>query len=512
MKIDHGSKLASPMLVSGMLGGLAVMATSCTTPSGQRVDPSISIENVKAHISFLAHDDLGGRGTGSDGVDVAAGYIAGHFAAMGVQPAGSNGSYLQEFDTPRGGEVGGDTTLSCTGRDVLRVDEDFQPLGISAEGEFEGEVVFVGYGIISEEREYDDFANVDVEGKVALMLRREPEDWVEGRYSRNAFFAAKVRRAADAGAVAAIIVNRSTEGDPDELSPFRLGGRASAIPAIHMKRAVADEWLSRAAMPNLTSLQEQLDAGKTDQNAAIPDMRVKGNMVFERKRVPVRNVVGILPGKGPDRDEYVVIGGHYDHLGVARGEIYNGADDNASGTAGIIEVARKLADMKRRNRSALFIAFSAEEIGLRGSRHFVENTPVPTKDVIAMLNMDMIGRFDDAKLDSVLAAYGTGTGSGFDGMVTANANRLGINVKKEPSAQAPSDHAPFYNAGVPAMFFFTGIHEDYHQPEDDTEKINWKGTARVIDFVAGIAADLVNVAERPGYKKIDERPQIYRQP
>lgn len=491
---------------------LPLMTASCSTPSGERAAPKISASRVRDHITFLAHDELAGRGLGSDEIDIAAGYIAGQFAAMGILPGMADGTYIQTFETQRGGVIDQATELSFNDEEDFALGKDYQPLGVSSEGRFDAELVFAGYGIQNPDKDYDDYAGVDTEGRVVLMFRHEPPGWREGGYTRNAYFNSKARLAEEQGAAAVLIVNRDPGDEEDELSPFQLSRRGADIPMIHLARSVADDWLKRAGLPDLVTLQAALDKGDTSVNAPVPGIRVSGETAFSPRMVKVRNVVGILEGLGPARDEFVVIGGHYDHLGERGGQIYNGADDNASGTAGIIEVARTLALQNKRNRSALFIAFSAEESGLIGSRHFVRESPVAIESMVSMLNMDMIGRFNDADQGSILAAYGVGTGSSFESLVDHHGEGLGIALKKEQSANGPSDHAPFYNSGVPAMFFFTGIHDDYHRPEDDIDKIDWRGTARVIDFVAGIAVDLVNARTRPEYRKIEGRPVIYRQP
>lgn len=308
----------------------------------------ISPDRFLAHIAVLAHDDLEGRGTGSPGIDLAAGYIAGQFAAAGLAPGGPDGSYFQPFTIDR-----------------------------------------------------------------------------------------------------------------------------SSI------------WRGRHNLAD--------DAGDEDATPLV-----------------ARNVVGLLAGSGPHADEFVVIGGHYDHLGVYRERIYNGADDNASGTAGVIEIARALVERRPLDRSVLFVAFSAEEIGLHGSAHYVREPTVDISSIVAMLNMDMIGRLTPDDHANRLAIHGLGTGDSFRRIVERRAEGRNVSFIPDESALGPSDHSSFYKAGVPAMFFFTGIHADYHKPSDDVETVNAAGGAEVAELVCEIALDIIHGDFAPRFAQVDRPARIFR--
>lgn len=464
-----------------------------------------------SHIALLASDDLGGRGTGSDGIDMAAGYIAGQFAAAGLEPGGPSGTYFQEFTIDSGAKLLEATKVNVAGTDAApKLNEDFVPFGFSAQGDFDGDAVFVGYGITNPDKNYDDYAGLDVTGRVAIMLRREPKGWSEDRASDHANFATKVKLAKDRGAAAVVIVNQDPGEDGiDGLMRFRGADENYGLPTLHVKRSLADKLLAAGGLRTITELQTQLDSEGKSASAALAGVRVSGTVAYETERLTGRNVIGVLPGTGPHQNEYVVIGGHYDHLGTRRGKIYNGADDNASGTAGVIELARALSRTGYRDRSVLCMTFTGEEIGLRGSRYYVDHPTVKLDSIVAMINMDMIGRLSSEE-ENMLAIQGLGTGGAFKEIVERRAKEADLPFLPDPSAQGPSDHASFYGGGVPSLFFFTGVHDDYHQPGDDTDKINAEGAVRVVKLVYAIAMDVINGTAAPQYAQVTERANIFR--
>ncbi|MCH8250837.1 MAG: M20/M25/M40 family metallo-hydrolase [Planctomycetes bacterium] len=469
---------------------------------------TISHEEYLGHIALLAHDELGGRGTGSDGIDLAAGYIAGQFAAAGLSPGGPDGTYFQEFTFPSrsGAKILEDTALRFDGSDVQpAVNTDFLPLSFSTMGKFDGDLVFVGYGATNPDKDYDDYAGIDVDGKVVIMLRREPPDWPgDSRFTTHATFESKAKLAKRNGATAMIIVNR--DDDRGELRRFRPDGETYGIPAIHLNRDLAEKVLSAGGLASLSDLQKGIDEGGKPASAVVAGVRASGEIAYETNDITARNVLGVLRGTGPHADEYVVIGGHYDHLGVRRGEIHNGADDNASGTAGVIEIAKALARTPKRDRSVICMAFTGEEIGLIGSKYYTANPTVPIDSIAAMINMDMIGRHNDStnKLD----IQGLGTGSVFKEIVERRAAEAGIEFRPDDSAKGPSDHDSFYRAGVPSLFFFTGVHPDYHGPGDDTEKVNVEGAVAIAELVYQIAMDIIDGDEAPQYVEVDQPAHI----
>ena len=465
-----------------------------------------------SHIALLAHDELGGRGTGSDGIDIAAGYIAGQFAAAGLEPGGPNGTYFQEFSVSSRAKIKDETELTFSGTDAKAArGDDFTPFGFSAQGTFEGDLAYVGYGIVNPDKSHDDYAGVDVTGRTVLMLRREPKSWSDEGGTDHARFDNKVKLAKEKGAVAVLVANQDPGEDGiDGLMRFRSSGDDYGLPALHIKRALADTLLAAGGLDSLTDLQRKADEEGKTASAPLRDVRVAGTVAYGQDEELARNVIGVLPGTGPNADEYVVIGGHYDHLGTTRNGINNGADDNASGTAGVIELGRAFDQVPHRNRSIIFMAFSGEERGLLGSRHYVSEPTVDLGKVVAMINMDMIGRLTLNENANMLAIQGLGTGDSFQRIVDRRAQEAGIPFLPDASAKGPSDHSSFYDGGVPALFFFTGVHSDYHQPGDDTEKINAEGAVKIVNLVYQIASDLVADDPAPQFAEVNERAEIFR--
>lgn len=508
-----------------ILGGpILLLAGACSLHIGIVEFPSVQAkplvqvsdglaQRLMSHIEILAHDQLRGRGTGSKGIDLAAGYIAGQFAAAGLLPGGPEGTYFQDFDVDGPSTILDDTQLNVKGDGLTaELKSDFVPFGFSSKGDFEGDVVFVGYGITHPDQQHDDYADMDVQGKVVMMLRREPNSWhPEGDYDDHARFDTKIKLAKEKGAVAVLIVNQDPgEDGVDGLMRFRGGGQSFGLPAMHLKRKFADKLLTQGSLSSLVALQARLEKNSAFVSAPLQGVQLAGNVAFEKKDILARNVIGILPGTGSKADEYIVIGAHYDHLGERNGEIYNGADDNASGTAGVIELAWELADLPHRERSVLFMTYSGEEMGLLGSKHYAADPTVDIEQITTMINMDMIGRLTPDDEANMLAIQGLGTGNSFESLVATQAQRAGMDYLPDPSALGPSDHASFYRAGVPSLFFFTGVHADYHQPGDDIEKINSIGAAEIVRLVGDIAEELINAEEAPQYAEVTQRAEIMR--
>lgn len=506
------------LTVMSCVTGLACVAhvelvSTVAQASGARYVGQTRADAFHAHVAFLAHDELEGRGTGSNGIDLAAGYIAGQFAAAGLKPGGPSGTFFQEFDVAKPAKLLRDTSLAVDGSDAaLALHDDFRPMGFSANGEFSANVVFIGYGIVNSDKAHDDYAGVETAGRVALMLRREPTSWNDGGgFTDHARFDSKIKLAKENGAVAVLIANQDPGEDGiDGLMRFRSRGEDYGLPVMHVKRRVADLLLTAGGLASLSDLQEQLDGGGKNSSSALAGVRVNGRVAYESNDMLARNVIGVLEGNGPYADEYIVIGGHYDHLGKRRGQIYNGADDNASGTAAVIELAYALADTPRRDRSVIFMAFSGEEIGLLGSEHYANDPTVDIESIVAMINMDMIGRLTPDDQANMLSIQGLGTGDSFKEIVERRADQAGLDYTPDDSALGPSDHVSFYHAGVPSLFFFTGVHSDYHQPGDDTEKVNIEGAARIINLVYNIAADIINGEASPTYAEVTTRANIFR--
>lgn len=504
---SHGGLRGQPSARNG-LGDATSAGASEAVP-----EFDVPADRYMSHITFLADDALKGRGTGDVGNELAAGYIAGQFAAAGLLPAGENGTYFQPFTVKRGAKLSDDTRLSVQGAAVTpKLGETFLPLGFSAQGPFEAPVVFAGYGAVYAGKNHDDYAGLDVTGKAVLMLRRMPEGWgrAEGE-SNPAMFSTKMKLAEEKGAAAVLIVNQDPGDDgEDVLMPFRVTGEPNAIPALHVSRTLADAMLQAGGQPTIAELQKKLDEGHGPASAALTGVSVQGEVKYDVTELATRNVIGLLPGTGPDKDKYIVIGGHHDHLGERRGQIHNGADDNASGTAGVIEAAHALAPLPHRDRSVLFMTYSGEEIGLLGSKHYVEHPTVPLESIVTMINLDMIGRLDEATIDNMMEVQGVGTGDSFKALLDRRSEATGMKYFLEESANGPSDHASFYKKGIPSIFFHTGLHDDYHAPGDDVEKVNAEGGAKVTEFICGVVYDLTAAPQPPKYVKVDGRANMER--
>ncbi len=470
---------------------------------------AITAAELKEHVRYLASDELEGRGAGTKGSQLARQYIAALFAEWGLHPMGENGSYFQPFSFPGRLRLGEGNYLELTLPDrqqrVFLPERDFLPLALSANGEVEGEVVFVGYGISAPEKNYDDYANIDVRGKIALALRGMPAN--DTSFAQEATFPTKLRVAREKGAKALILVSGPLSPFEDEPVPFwnEPAMKDAGILGVTVKRAFAE------ALFYLESVQRQIDETKKPFSFAIDNVYVRLRVNLQRERLEDANVIGLIEGSDPQlKNEVVVIGAHYDHVGVSisggQKRIFNGADDNASGTSGLLELAQYFAANRERiKRSLLFIAFGAEERGLIGSRHFVENPTVPLERVVAMVNMDMIGRLRN----DTLFVLGIASSPAWKDLVADINSQFNFTLRDSPGLFGASDHFSFYNKGIPVLFFFTGMHENYHRPSDDWETLNYEGMEKVVRMVAAVVERIANMPERPQYQRAPqpaERP------
>jgi hypothetical protein len=481
---------------------------------------------LRADVSYLSDDLRGGRGIGTRGIDDAADYIAQSFRESGLKPAPGADGYFQKFTVRGEPRLGKPTSLAVTLPDGGKLEgvegEDFRPLNVGGSGATEGlPLVFAGFGITAKNEgqnlDYDDYDGIDVKDKVVLILRREPNPvGVENGFSgpgttTYATFTAKAVNAAEHGAKAVLMVNDAeSEKDGDQLLDFAATPRGAAIPFVMIKRAVADKILSAAGQPSLADLETAINKESKPQSRVLEGVKVSAQATIDRGEIAVKNVVGVLEGEGPLADETIIVGAHYDHLGngglgsLAFGsrDIHNGADDNASGTATVIELARRLA--RRPDplpRRVVFMLFSAEERGLLGSEYYVQHPLYPLDETSFMINFDMVGRLND---DRELTVYGAGTSEGLEPLVEALAQSQGVKAKAVQGTRGEfnqSDHASFYRKDIPVLFFFTGTHPDYHRPSDDFEKINYDGMVRIVDLGELVLLDLARRPDRPKFVK-----------
>jgi Peptidase family M28/PDZ domain/PA domain len=478
-------------------------------------------EALRDHVRYLASEELTGRGVDTPGIKLARDYIAREFAKLGLRPGGENGTYLQGFDVATGVAVKQPTILALGKQPPLRLDDEWRPLGLSGSGKVEADVVFAGYGITAKEYGYDDYAGIDAKGKIVLVLRYEPPPKNQKSpfqnppgYSNHATLRAKANNASDHGAVGMVLVdlNRSGEEQKELLATSSSLWRSGNSPiAAQVKRSVIEKWLDAQGI-SLTPLKEKIDREEKPASQYLPAARVTLQVSLEEIRQRTENVVGVLPGSDPTlKDQTIVIGAHYDHVGFghygtrnssAEGQIHHGADDNASGTAVLLQLAERLSrSQSRPARTIVFAAFSGEELGLYGSRHYVNYPPLSLSSTKAMLNLDMVGRLRDNRL----TVFGTRSAKELSAIVLEEAQKLGLQIIESDSV-GRSDHMSFYNRKIPALHFFTGTHADYHRPSDTWEKLNIEGMVKVTDLVSGIVQRLANAKEALNFVSLPSRP------
>ncbi len=484
--------------------------------------PAITAGELSEHVRVLSKDEWKGRATGTAEEGLATDYIAAFFERLGLKPAGEEGTFFQRVPLTAGFTVDPASAMSVAGEAgeaiPLELGAEFRPFSASATAKAEGDAVFVGYGVRAPDLGYDDFEGIDVRGKVLFAFRHSPggtEAWDRGpARMQHAPFTAKLAHAIERGAIALVIVNdpRSFAQRPDALQTAGIGGGDRKIPFAHLTLAAA-----RRIFPVLFgATPEELEAALAAEGAPAPASRAgRVRVTLDARVKPVeiagRNVCALLPAGGPDAiDEIVVFGAHHDHVGLGefgslagaagRGQIHNGADDNASGTAGILEAAQALVVRKGElRRSVLFLTFTGEEMGLLGSRHFVEHPTVPFEKVVAMINMDMIGRLDGR----ALFVGGVKTSPAFSPILERRVADAGLEVAYGDGGLAPSDNTSFYQKGKPVLFFFSGLHADYHRPSDDFEKIDAAGMEKIVRLAAEVTVDVASLPERPAFQKSD---------
>jgi Zn-dependent M28 family amino/carboxypeptidase len=488
-----------------------VLLAAASTPIPQ-ADPARYLNDIKT----LAAPEMEGRGAGTKGLTRAQHLIEKRYKELGLPPAGVNG-YAQPFTVVTGARLKSDNHFEVQAgglRNDLKIDQDFVPFSFSASGQVAAPLVFAGYGATADEFHYDDYAGLDVKDKIVIVLRYEPSGFAEksGNHglTQHSQLITKAINARNHGAKAVVVINgKLGDGEEDLLTRFGSvsGPENVGVIMAQVKNAVAESWFQSAGK-SLKDVQEQINSATKPASFAFPDtLHLSLHIDIETTRATVNNVLAWLPGQ---IDEYVIIGAHYDHLGRGNfdslapsqiGQIHPGADDNASGTAGVLELARLLAPQRGQlKRSILFMDFAGEELGLLGSAAWVKDPTRPLAKAVAMLNMDMIGRIKDDKV----YIGGVGTGSTFKSVLEQAQKDALFKIEYSAGGYSSSDHTSFVTKKIPVLFFFSGLHSDYHKPSDTWEKINAPSAARLLDLIGNVAVQLANATDAPGFQVVAE--------
>ena len=516
----------------------APSATKTPPPIAKSLSSSITAADIEAHVEYLASDALEGRKTGEPGARKAAEYIAGRLKLFGLQPLsgetapGSSpetqlNSYFQRFDFTSGVKVKKDSNALVVktpmGESTFAVENDFVPLSFSSNGKFEGPVVFAGYGLSVPGKlgeGYDSYAGLDVTNKIVLVFRYVPEDVSpERRQQLNRYAALRYKAmiAREHGAKAILIVTGPNSPNPGRLIDLSPDGSLSGseILAASIDTELAEK-IFAASGKSLKELQSALDQENphSEKIHALPNTTVSLSIGLEREKNYDQNVIGLIRG---ETSEYVIVGAHYDHLGFGeeggsrehadeKGQIHNGADDNASGVAALLELAAAfhsndpLSPAEPKPKRGLIFAFwSGEEMGLLGSSHLAEHPPVALTNIVAYVNFDMVGRLRTNKL----VLQGIGSSTAWPKLIERPNIVGGFNLTLTEDPYLPTDTTAFYPKGIPVLAFFTGSHDDYHRPTDDIKTLDYAGVERIAKFARLLLSDLAAAQSRPAYVKVE---------
>ena len=539
-----GSFAATGLLLAAMpmTRGAVPDGPATETPAGSAATALTPAESrLKADVSFLAADAREGRAPGTKGIEASAEYIAEAFKQLGLKSAPGADGYFQKFSVGGRPRLGEPLELVVSGPEgeVFKAEPrtEFSPLALGSSGSFHKlPIVFVGYGITAKDPalklDYDDYAGVDVQGKAVLLIRHEPQQNREDspfagkKLSDYATFRHKATNAFQHGAAVVLLVNdlAGLGTEKDKVLGLVSGGADSItkLPFAMVAREFADKVLAAAGEQGLAELEKQIDSDLKPRSRSLKGLELTAKLSIDRPSIETKNVVGVLEGAGPLADQNVFIGGHYDHLGrggltsgslaFLSSDIHNGADDNASGTSMVLEMARRLA--ARRDplpRRVVFMAFSGEERGLLGSKYYVDHPLYPLSSTVIMVNFDMVGRLNGK---NELTMIGTGSSPGMDVLIDALGKSSGMVIKKVSGLSdgfGGSDHESFYQKNIPVLFAFTGIHPDYHRPSDDSDRINYTGMAHIADYLELILLDLARRPDRPVFARLAPPSRAARQ-
>lgn len=487
MKINR--YLLTALLISSLL------YFSCTS---YHIDqPEITIEELQETIGFLASDSLKGRYPGTDEDSIMADYLVDKFEEMGIELLTDEGK--QCFEIIEDIKAGKNNSLNFNDFEG-EMNNDFAPFSFSGNGTAEAEAIFMGYGfkIDKDDLKWNDYSLIDVTGKWLIILRGDPEiDSLRSPFIPYSEDRDKAMLAADEGAAGVLFVSGKKFDEKDKLADLETQNAPVDIPVLHITRKVTNKILEEKTIGELEKKLNEQRLPEVFNTGVI----ISGSSEIIPNKSITQNIVGMLKGSDPFlSDQYIIIGGHHDHLGMGGPNtgsrkpdtiaVHNGADDNASGVAAVLEIAEKLSfNRDSLRRSIIFATFGAEEMGLLGSKYFVNNPVVPVENISTMINIDMVGRLGK---DSSLQVGGTGTSKSGSELLEAIPGSKNFNMAKSPEGYGPSDHASFYGKDIPVFFFSTGPHLDYHTPEDDIELVNLEGLQSVTEYIYNLTWNLAN--------------------
>ncbi|NJO24778.1 MAG: M20/M25/M40 family metallo-hydrolase [Bacteroidia bacterium] len=437
----------------------------------KKADRAIA-DNLKSHVSYLAADKLEGRRAGTEGEKMAYEYISNEFKKCGLDAKGEGKSYLQSFQIDDGRQIMPGTYFFVNGNE-LKSGQDFFPFSTSPNSK----VLEAAVSVSLSESNLPWFKDIGD----ALMNNQGNPHFDIKEHIRN-----EVKNAAAKGAIALILFNSSSVSDNIKFEPKDKSG-TTAIPVVYLTPSAKEKFFK-------------------DESAAY-DIKLKVELGDKKRQA--HNVAGYINNNASTT---VIIGAHYDHLGYGEdgnsmlrtGEklIHNGADDNASGTAALIELAKMLKKSKLKNNNYLFLAFSGEELGLYGSKYFTENPTVELRSANYMINMDMVGRLNDSSKTVTISGFGT---SPLWGEIIKPGKNSSFNIRIDSSGTGPSDHTSFYRKDIPVLFFFTGLHTDYHKPSDDADKINYTGELLIVKYIYSLLTEVDKRKNKLAFTKTREQ-------
>jgi len=471
---------------------------SCQTVS----DPEISTSEVEEIIAYLASEELAGRYPGSSEDALLDEYIVESYKKAGLKLYEKSG--LQHFDIVTDIEAGPGNSVQYEGSS-LEAKSDFIPVSFSDIGTLTAELVFAGYGfqIEGDELQWDDYEAVDPTGKWVMILRGVPgKQDPSSPYVNYSEDRSKALLASDLGAAGVILVSGESFNSKDELDKLKGKQHPLSIPVIQLTRSAAEKVLASTGIDSLAAMDRQI-ASSSESASVATGLEMSITVDLQPNTMETANTLAFLKGSDASlQNEYVVIGAHHDHLGMGgpgtssrrpdTTAVHYGADDNASGVAGVIEISEYMKSVSPA-RSMAFATFGAEEMGLVGSKYLTGNPPFALENIQVMINLDMVGRLNEERQIQI---GGTGTSPGFESLLDSINKEYGFNMKFSSEGYGPSDHAAFYAKDVPVLFISTGAHADYHTPSDNLASINMEGAAEVISFVADIAEALANQKEQ----------------